>query len=62
MKENRLSYLLPITTVLAEDGLYLGCGVNHIKNKVTAIILCSYYYKKNRKMCNRIEEADYQIR
>ena len=25
--------LLPISTVFAEDGLYLGCGVNQIKNK-----------------------------
>ena len=24
--------LLPITTALAEDGLYLGCGVNQINN------------------------------
>ena len=26
-------FILPINTALAEDGLYLGCGVNHINNK-----------------------------
>ena len=29
--------LLPVTTTFAEDGLYLGCGVNQIKNKHAAI-------------------------
>ena len=29
--------LLPVTTVLAEDGLYLGCGVNQIQNKYAAV-------------------------
>ena len=31
--------LLPVTTALAEDGLYLGCGVNHIGNKTAEIVL-----------------------
>ena len=31
-------FVLPITTALAEDGLYLGCGVNHIKNKAASIL------------------------
>ena len=30
--------LLPVTTALAEDGLYLGCGVNGIENKFGEII------------------------
>ena len=30
--------LLPVTTALAEDGLYLRCGVNGIENKFSAII------------------------
>ena len=36
--------LLPITTVLAEDGLYLGCGVNQIKNKHVAILVPAFFY------------------
>lgn len=35
---------LPITTALAEDGLYLGCGVNHIENKMLAIIFPAFFY------------------
>ncbi len=35
MEHNKLSYLLPVSTALAEDGLYLRCGVdvNEIKWK-----------------------------
>lgn len=36
--------LLPISTTFAEDGLYLGCGVNQIKNKYVAIILPAFFY------------------
>ena len=36
--------LLPITTTFAEDGLYLGCGVNQIKNKHAAIIIPAFFY------------------
>ena len=34
--------LLPLTTTLAEDGLYLGIGINSIQNKspYTCIFLC----------------------
>ena len=35
---------LPVTTALAEDGLYLGCGVNGIKNKAAAILLPAFFY------------------
>ena len=37
-------FILPITTTLAEDGLYLGIGVNQIKNKYAAIILSAFFY------------------
>lgn len=36
--------LLPITTVFAEDGLYLGCGVNNIKNKYAAVLVPAFFY------------------
>lgn len=36
--------LLPISTTFAEDGLYLGCGVNQIKNKHAAIIIPAFFY------------------
>jgi len=36
--------LLPLTTVLAEDGLYFGCGVNQIQNKHAAILVPAFFY------------------
>ena len=37
-------FLLPVTTAFAEDGLYLGCGVNVIKNKTLGIIVPAFFY------------------
>ena len=36
--------LLPVTTALAEEGLYLGCGVNQIKNKYAAILVPAFFF------------------
>jgi len=36
--------ILPITTTLAEDGLYLGVGVNNINNKYCAILIPAFFY------------------
>ena len=36
--------LLPVTTVLAEDGLYLGCGVNQINNKYAAVLVPAFFF------------------
>ena len=37
-------FLLPVTTALAEDGLYLGCGVNNIKSKFAAIAVPAFFF------------------
>ena len=36
--------LLPLTVSFAEDGLYLGCGVNSFKNKYMAILIPAFFY------------------
>lgn len=36
--------VLPISTAFAEEGLYLGCGVNQIENKSTAIIVPALFF------------------
>lgn len=36
--------LLPISTALAEEGLYLGCGVNQIRNKYAAILIPAFFF------------------
>lgn len=37
-------FILPITTALAEDGLYLGCGVNKINNKCLKVIIPGFFF------------------
>lgn len=37
-------FILPITTTIAEEGLYLGIGVNNIENKYKAIIIPLFFY------------------
>jgi len=37
-------FILPITTTMAEDGLYLGIGVNQIKNKYIAVLFPAFFY------------------
>lgn len=36
--------LLPVSTTFAEDGLYLGCGVNQMNNKYAAILVPAFFY------------------
>ena len=36
--------LLPVSTTFAEEGLYLGCGVNQLKNKWLAIFVPAFFY------------------
>lgn len=36
--------ILPVTTAFAEDGLYLGCGVNQIQNKFLAITIPAFFF------------------
>lgn len=37
-------FVLPITTAFAEDGIYLGCGVNHIKNPYAAVLVPAFFF------------------
>lgn len=37
-------FILPISTALAEDGLYLGCGVNSIDNKYLKVIIPGFFF------------------
>lgn len=37
-------FVLPVTTAFAEDGLYLGIGVNSINNKFAAILVPAFFF------------------
>ncbi len=36
--------ILPLTTTIAEDGLYLGCGVNSFSSKWAAVLIPAFFY------------------
>ena len=37
-------FILPISTAFAEEGLYLGCGVNQIRNKYAAVLIPAFFF------------------
>ena len=37
-------FILPLTTTIAEDGIYLGCGVNSFTSKWAAVLLPAFFY------------------
>lgn len=53
--------LLPITTALAEDGLYLGCGVNQIKNKYAAILVPAFFFALQHSFIPTLFDVRYII-
>jgi len=54
-------FVLPITTTLAEDGLYLGLGVNQIDNKWLAIFLPAFFYALQHSFIPVIWDFNYMI-
>lgn len=37
-------FLLPLTTTVAEDGVYLGCGVNGFASEWAAVLIPAFFY------------------
>lgn len=53
--------VLPVTTALAEDGLYLGGGVANIKNKYAAILVPAFFYALQHCFIPTIFDTKYMI-
>lgn len=53
--------ILPITVPFAEDGLYLGCGVNQIKNKHLAIFIPAFFYALQHSFIPTLFDGKYII-
>lgn len=53
--------LLPATVSFAEDGLYLGCGVNQIKNKYAAIFIPAFFFALQHCFIPTLLDAKYII-
>lgn len=53
--------LLPITSALAEDGLYLGCGTARIENKYAAVIVPTFFYALQHCFIPAIFDVRYMV-
>lgn len=53
--------LLPVSAALAEEGLYLGCGVNQIKNKYGAILIPAFFFALQHSFIPTIFDIRYII-
>lgn len=51
--------VLPISTAFAEEGLYLGCGVNQIKNKYVAIIIPAFFFALQHSFIPTLFDVEY---
>lgn len=52
-------FFLPVTTAFAEDGLYLGFGVNSIKNKTCAILIPAFFFALQHCFIPTLFDAKY---
>ena len=53
--------LLPVTTVFAEDGLYLGAGVGQIRNKYLAVIVPAVFFALQHCFIPVLWDAKYML-
>lgn len=53
--------ILPISTAIAEDGLYLGCGVNQIENKYIAIFVPAFFFALQHSFIPTLFDVKYII-
>lgn len=51
--------LLPVSTAFAEEGLYLGCGVNQIRNKYAAILVPAFFFALQHSFIPMLFDARY---
>lgn len=53
--------VLPISTAFAEDGLYLGCGVNQIRNKYMPILVPALFFALQHSFIPVLFDVKYLI-
>lgn len=53
--------VLPISTAFAEDGLYLGCGTNQIKNKYLAVLIPALFFALQHSFIPTLFDVKYII-
>lgn len=53
--------VLPISTAFAEEGLYLGCGVNQIQNKYMAVLIPAFFFALQHSFIPTLFDVKYMI-
>lgn len=53
--------LLPISTAIAENSIYLGCGVNTIKNRYLSVILPSFFFALQHSFIPTLPDTRYMV-
>lgn len=54
-------FILPVSTAFAEEGLYLGCGVNQIKNPYVAVIVPALFFALQHSFIPTLFDVKYMI-
>ena len=53
--------VLPVSTALAEDSLYLGCGVRQFENKFAAIIVPAFFFAVQHSFIPTLPDVRYIV-
>lgn len=53
--------LLPVSTAIAENSIYLGCGVGTIKNRYLSVILPSFFFAVQHCFIPTLPDARYMV-
>ncbi len=54
-------FVLPVSTAFAEDGLYLGCGVNQIENKYASVLVPAFFFALQHSFIPTLFDVRYII-
>ncbi|NLT10601.1 MAG: CPBP family intramembrane metalloprotease [Ruminococcus sp.] len=53
--------ILPVSTALAEEGLYLGCGVERFRNKYAAILIPAFFFALQHSFIPTLFDMKYVV-
>lgn len=54
-------FILPVSTAFTEEGLYLGCGVNQIRNKYAAVLIPAFFFALQHSFIPTLFDVRYII-
>lgn len=54
-------FILPLTTTIAEDGIYLGCGVNSFTSKWAAVLVPAFFYALQHSFIPTIFDVRFMV-